>query len=377
MRTLGRPIRTSAGRSSKRSNPERPKEWTRVSRRQKTSSPAPPSGRRTESDYGLELRPDRPELKMGHGAGKRRAPQEKRQKSPQPGPVSNLAPGLYITATPIGNASDITLRALNVLKDCDVIVAEDTRVTARLLAIHGISRPLLSYNDHNAPSMRPRLLAKLRDGARLALVSDAGTPLISDPGLKLVRAALAENLPVTPVPGPSAALAALSAAGLPTDRFLFAGFLPAKRSARRAALETLCSVPASLVFFESSGRLAAALADMADILGPRDGAVGREITKLHEEFRRAPLTKLAAHYAKAPSPKGEITVVTAPPPPAQAPGTARIDALLTSALPFMPVRAAAALVAEATGATRRTVYARALILKKSSPSADFSDGSEH
>ncbi|MCH8859271.1 MAG: 16S rRNA (cytidine(1402)-2'-O)-methyltransferase [Proteobacteria bacterium] len=314
---------------------------------------------------------------MGHDAGKRGATQGKRQKSPQSSSISNLAPGLYITATPIGNASDITLRALKVLKDCDVIVAEDTRVTARLLAIHGISRPLLSYNDHNAPSMRPRLLAKLRDGARLALVSDAGTPLISDPGLKLIRAAFEENLPVIPIPGPSAVLAALSVAGLPTDRFLFAGFLPAKRGARRAALETLRSVPASLVFFESPGRLAAALADMADILGPRDGAVGREITKLHEEFRRAPLTKLAAHYAKAPSPKGEITVVTAPPASTQAPNIARIDGLLSSALAFMPVRAAAALVAKATGAARRTVYARALVLKKSSLSADSPRDSEH
>jgi 16S rRNA (cytidine1402-2'-O)-methyltransferase len=272
-----------------------------------------------------------------------------------------LAPGLYVTATPIGNASDITLRALETLRQCDAIVAEDTRVTSRLLSIHGISRPLLSYNDHNAPSMRPKLLERLRQGARLAFVSDAGTPLVSDPGHKLVGAALAEDIRVFPIPGPSAALAALVAAGLPTDRFLFAGFLPAKSGERKTALRALAGVPASLVFFESANRLADSLADMAAILGPRPAAVAREITKLHEEIRRGTLPKLAAGYA-GDAPKGEITLVVAP-PLNEAPDMARLDPLLNAALAFMPVSAAAALIAEATGMPKRLVYARALALK--------------
>src|SRR5262245_57452745 len=210
-------------------------------------------------------------------------------------PAATLSPGLYITATPIGNASDVTLRALEVLRSCDAIVAEDTRVTARLLAIHGISRPLFIYNDYNAPSVRPKLLQRLREGARLALVSDAGTPLVSDPGHKLVTAAQAEGIAVHPVPGPSAALAALTVSGLSSERFLFAGFLPAKTGERRAALEELGVIPATLVVFESAQRLAETLKDMAEILGSRDAAVTRELTKLHEEVRRAPLMELTAH----------------------------------------------------------------------------------
>jgi 16S rRNA (cytidine1402-2'-O)-methyltransferase len=276
--------------------------------------------------------------------------------------AAHLSPGLYVTATPIGNASDIGLRALGILKGCDAIVAEDTRVTSRLLAIHGISRPLLAYNDHNAPSMRPKLLARLRQGARLALVSDAGTPLVSDPGLKLVQAALGEGVPVYPVPGASAALAALVVSGLPSDRFFFAGFLPAKAGERRRALEALGSIPASLIFYESPGRIGETLGDMADILGDRRAAVARELTKLHEEVRRAPLSELAKDYA-GPPPKGEITVVVAPPAAAE-PDLARIDALLRQALPAMAVSGAAALVAQALGAPRRLVYARALKLKE-------------
>ena len=168
--------------------------------------------------------------------------------------MSAFVPGLYITATPIGNAADITLRALSLLNTCDAIVTEDTRVTSRLLAIHGISRPLLCYNDHNAGSMRPKLLAKLKAGAVLALVSDAGTPLVSDPGYRLVKAAREEGIAVFPVPGPSAALAALTVAGLPSDRFLFAGFLPAKTSARRTVLEELRAVPATVIFFEAPAK---------------------------------------------------------------------------------------------------------------------------
>jgi len=285
--------------------------------------------------------------------------------------ASALAPGLYITATPIGNAADITLRALNVLKQCDAIVAEDTRVTSRLLSLYGISRPLLVYNDHNARSMRPKLLEKLREGARFAFVSDAGTPLVSDPGHRLVREAREAGLSVFPIPGASAALAALTAAGLPSDRFFFAGFLPAKSGERRTALAALRAVPATLIFFESAQRLGESLADMAEILGPREGAVARELTKLHEEVKRAPLEELAAIYAGAP-PKGEIVVLAGPPLPEAAPDPARIDALLRRALPFMPVKAATALIAEATGAARRAVYLRALALKGESEAGDDS-----
>jgi 16S rRNA (cytidine1402-2'-O)-methyltransferase len=295
--------------------------------------------------------------------------QENAQTEP---PSAILAPGLYVTATPIGNAADITLRALSVLKHCDAIVVEDTRVTSRLLALYGISRPLLIYNDHNAASMRPKLLGKLREGMRLALVSDAGTPLVSDPGHKLVREAREAGCPVFPVPGASAVLAALTAAGLPSDRFLFAGFLPAKAGERRSRLESLRSIPATLIFYESAQRLGESLAAMADILGPRDAAVARELTKLHEEVRRDTLPKLAASYAGAP-PKGEIVLVVGPPAEDQAPDSAQIDALLIQALPFMPVKAAASLVADATGSARRAVYLRALALKNERE--DSGDGS--
>jgi 16S rRNA (cytidine1402-2'-O)-methyltransferase len=275
-----------------------------------------------------------------------------------------LAPGLYVTATPIGHARDITLRALDVLKGCDVIAAEDTRVTAKLLAIHGISKPLLAYNDHNAARERPRLIARLQGDARIALVSDAGTPLVSDPGYKLVRAAIEQGIHVEAIPGASALLTALVLAGLPTDRFLFAGFLPAKPGERRTVLEELKSVPASLVFFESPRRIAECLADMTDVLGDRAAAVGRELTKLHEDVRRGNLASLAKSYTGEEAPKGEVTIVVGP-APAAAPDFALIDSLLGQALAFMPVRAAADLVAEATHAPRRAVYDRALELKKS------------
>ncbi|HEY1961153.1 MAG TPA: 16S rRNA (cytidine(1402)-2'-O)-methyltransferase [Rhizomicrobium sp.] len=276
--------------------------------------------------------------------------------------AQNAATGLYVVATPIGNAADITLRALAVLKACDLIAAEDTRVTSKLLAIHGISKPLSAYNDHNAARERPRLLAKLRGGARIALVSDAGTPLVSDPGYKLVRAALAEGLPVQAIPGPSAALTALALAGLPTDRFLFAGFLPTKSGERRRVLAELRSTRASLIFFESPQRLADALADMAEVLGSRPAAVARELTKLHEEVRRGDLEQLAAQYAEEAPPKGEVTVVVGPPPDT-APDFAKADALLSKALPLMPLSGAADLIAEALDLPKRAIYERALALK--------------
>jgi 16S rRNA (cytidine1402-2'-O)-methyltransferase len=275
------------------------------------------------------------------------------------GDAAELAPGLYVTATPIGNARDITLRALDVLAACDAIAAEDTRVTAKLLAIHGIHKPLTAYNDHNGARERPKLIARLKHGAKIALVSDAGTPLVSDPGYKLVREALAEGIPVHAVPGASATLTALALAGLPTDRFLFAGFLPARAGERGAILAEFKTVRATLIVFESAQRLAESLKQMAEVLGDRAVAVTRELTKLHEEVRRGTLSILAAQYADAPPPKGEVTVLIGPPPEAVA-DFARIDALLDQALPFMPVKAAAELIALALDVPRKAVYERAL-----------------
>lgn len=275
------------------------------------------------------------------------------------GAAGELAPGLYITATPIGNARDITLRALDVLAGCDVIAAEDTRVSAKLLAIHGLSRPLTAYNDHNGARERPKLIARLRHGARIALISDAGTPLVSDPGYKLVREALAEGIPVHAIPGASATLTALALAGLPTDRFLFAGFLPSKTGERSTALAELKNVRATLIFFESAQRLGESLTQMIEVLGDRAVAVARELTKLHEEVRRGTLSILAAQYAQEPPPKGEVTILVGPPPEQHA-DMARIDSLLDKALPFMPVRAASELIAEALGTPRKEIYQRAL-----------------
>jgi 16S rRNA (cytidine1402-2'-O)-methyltransferase len=273
-----------------------------------------------------------------------------------------LAAGLYILATPIGNARDISLRALEVLKACDVIAAEDTRVTAKLLAIHGVSRPLIAYNDHNGAEMRPRILARLEQGQAVVLVSDAGTPLVSDPGYKLVRATIAANLPIVALPGPSAVLAGLTLSGLPSDRFLFAGFLSSKAGERKTMLEELKGLRATLIFFESAQRLSESLAAMADVLGNRDAVMARELTKLHEEVRRGSLQELAAHYEKQGAPKGEVTLLVAPPQEA-APDTARIDAALKSALAFMPVKAAAELIAGLTDGSRKQIYARALEMK--------------
>ena len=272
------------------------------------------------------------------------------------------APGLHLVATPIGNIEDITLRALAVLQGADVIACEDTRVTAKLLTRHGVATPMLAYHDHNAERVRPLLLERLRQGEAVALVSDAGTPLVSDPGFKLVRAAIAEGLPVTALPGPSAALAALVLSGLPSDRFLFAGFLPPKSAARRRELAELARVPATLVFFEGASRLAAALADMAAVLGDRPAAVARELTKIYEEVRRGRLGELAAHYEAAGPPRGEIVITVAPPEEAPAQEGEALDAQLEAALGEMSLKDASAAVSAATGLPRREVYARALAL---------------
>lgn len=274
----------------------------------------------------------------------------------------DLAAGLYILATPIGNARDISLRALETLKGCDAICAEDTRVTSKLLAIHGISKPLLTYNDHNGAEMRPKILARLEQGQAVVLVSDAGTPLVSDPGYKLVRQAVAAGLSVIALPGPSAVLVGLTLSGLPSDRFLFAGFLSAKAGERKSVLEELKGIRTTLIFFESAQRLPESLAAMTEVLGDRPAAMARELTKLHEEVRRGSLRELAAYYEKHGAPKGEVTLVVGPPLDT-APDTARIDAALRSALAFMPVKAAAEMIAGLTGSSRKEIYARALELR--------------
>lgn len=274
--------------------------------------------------------------------------------------ASPLAPGLYVTATPIGNAGDISLRALDVLSRADLVLCEDTRVTSKLFAIHHVEARTAPYHDHNAAEMRPRILKRLEAGEAIALVSDAGTPLVSDPGLKLVREAIAAGHTVTALPGASSVLAALTLAGLPTDRFFFAGFLSAKQEARRKELAELAAVPATLVFLESANRLAASLADMAETLGSREAAVARELTKKFEEVRRAPLGELAAHYSKAGAPKGEIVVVVGPPEKRAALCAHEIDAMLENALRRSSLKDAVAEVVSMTGLPRREIYARAL-----------------
>jgi len=278
--------------------------------------------------------------------------------------ASKLEPGLWVVATPIGNLGDVTTRARDVLLGADLVICEDTRVTAKLMARIGARRPMLSYNDHNAPRVRPGLLARLRGGAALALVSDAGTPCISDPGFKLVRAALDEGMAVRAVPGPSSVTAALSIAGLPTDRFLFVGFLPPRTAARHAALDEIAQVRATLVILESPGRLAALLADAAACLGSREAAVARELTKIYEEVRHGTLDELAAHYAAAATPKGEIVVLVGPPQADAAVSLEDVDVRLGEALARLPPRRAAAEVAKATGLAANELYARVLELRR-------------
>lgn len=273
-----------------------------------------------------------------------------------------LVPGLYVIATPIGNLADITLRALDTLKSADLVLCEDTRVTAKLFAAHGVKTPLRPYHDHNAAEARPEILARLAGGAAIGLVSDAGTPLVSDPGYKLVRAARDAGVAVFTVPGASALLGALSIAGAPTDRFLFAGFPPSKPGQRAHWLEGLSTVAATLVFYETGPRLAASLAAMAAAFGDRKACVARELTKLHEETREGGLEHLATAYAEEPAPRGEIVIVVHPPQAAPA-GEADIDSALEDALDALSVKDAAATVAAALGAPKRVVYARALALK--------------
>ncbi|SER81782.1 16S rRNA (cytidine1402-2'-O)-methyltransferase [Tranquillimonas rosea] len=280
-----------------------------------------------------------------------------------PAEIRPLAPGLYLVATPIGNARDVTLRALDILASADVIAAEDTRTTRKLMDIHGIrlsDRPLIAYHDHNGPSVRPRLLEMIREGRSVAYASDAGTPLVADPGFVLTRETVAAGLPVTGAPGPSAALAALSLSGLPSDRFLFAGFLPSAAGPRRAALTELQDVPATLVLFESPKRCSRTLMEMSDILGEeRQAALCRELTKKFEEVRRGSLAELAAGVSDDP-PRGEVVLVV---DRNRAAASAEdMEAALKEALQTMRVKDAANSVAEAFGLPKREVYQAALRL---------------
>ena len=273
-----------------------------------------------------------------------------------------LAPGRYIVATPIGNLADVTLRALATLAAADAVLAEDTRVSRHLMDRYEISTPLIAYHEHNAARLRPRLIGRLAEGEALALISDAGTPLISDPGCKLAAEAAAAGIALMSVPGPSAALAALVSSGLPTDRFFFEGFLPPKGAARRERVNALAGIPATLLFYEAPSRLAAALDDLSAELGPRPAAVARELTKLYEETRRGTLAELAAHYAAEGPPKGEIVIVVGPPQAAPRLDADALDAEIVDALGALSVKDAAAAVAARIGLPRRQVYARALLL---------------
>lgn len=272
-----------------------------------------------------------------------------------------LAPGLHVVATPIGNLADVTLRALRTLAAADIVACEDTRVTRVLLDRYGIARSLFTYHEHNAAEQRPKLLAALAEGRSIALVSDAGTPLLSDPGYRLVQEAAEAGHAIVPIPGASALLAGLVAAGLPTDAFFFAGFLPPKEAGRRKRLAEIAAVPGTLVFYESPHRLGAALADMAAVLGDRPATVARELTKLYETIRRGPLSALAAAFGDAP-PKGEIVVLVGPPIEAT-PDSETVDALLLRLLATGSVKSAAEDAAAATGLPRRDLYQRALALR--------------
>ena len=279
------------------------------------------------------------------------------------------APGLYLVATPIGNLGDITLRALETLAGVDIIACEDTRITRRLLERFSITATLKQYHEHNAEQARPKILEALARGSSIALVSDAGTPLISDPGFKLVREVSAAGFPVIALPGPSSVLTALSVAALPTDRFFFEGFLPSKQNARRTRIAELARIDATLVMFESGARVQDSLQDLAGIMGERDAAICREMTKLHEEVRRATLTELAA-ISDTLETRGEFVLVVGPPAADAGMNDAALDDLLRTALTHSTVKDAVAQAVDASGRAKREVYARALELSKDMRSSD-------
>jgi len=281
--------------------------------------------------------------------------------------AGQLAPGLWLVATPIGNLGDIGARAARVLAGADLVVCEDTRVTGVLLRHLGVSRPLRPYHDHNAVRVRPELLRRLEAGERIALVSDAGTPGIADPGFKLVREAVARGIPVRTVPGPSAAIAALSVSGLPTDRFLFEGFLPPKPAARRRRLAAVADLDATLVVYEAPHRIAATLADMAEILGDRDAAIARELTKLHEQVVHGRLAELGRRIGADIPKRGEFVIVVGPPEAQAAPAAAgeeEVRELLRTLLAEAGLRDAVARAAIRTGLPKKRLYALALALRE-------------
>jgi 16S rRNA (cytidine1402-2'-O)-methyltransferase len=284
--------------------------------------------------------------------------------------AARAAGGLYLVATPIGNLGDITLRALETLAGVDVVACEDTRITRRLTERYGITAELTPYHEHNAATARPKILRRLEQGGSVALVSDAGTPLISDPGFKLVREACAAGHAVIALPGASSVLTALSVAALPTDRFFFEGFLPPKQTARRARLAELARIDATLVLFESGNRMQETLADLAEIMGAREAAICRELTKMHEEVTRAPLAELAAGADNLET-RGEFVLVIAPPAAdAQAMTTDKLDELLRDQLERHSVKDAVAHAVELSGRPRREIYARALELSKQGHAKD-------
>jgi len=274
----------------------------------------------------------------------------------------SLNAGLYIVATPIGNLRDMTLRGLDILRSAEHIYAEDTRQTQKLLNAYAIKASLTAYHDHNTAKRIPAIIKQIEDGASTALVSDAGTPLVSDPGFKLVRAVIAARLPVIPVPGASAPLAGLVTSGLPSDKFMFAGFLPPKSAARKSALEALKTVPATLIFFETGPRIKDSLTDMKTVLGERTAAVARELTKRYEEIRRGSLQELIDSVTKT-RPKGEIVVLVSPPLANEMWNEGRVDAALKASIPEQGVKRASAEVALKAGWAKRDVYERALKLK--------------
>ena len=291
--------------------------------------------------------------------GREANPPGSARKAPGESP-ERLPPGLYLVATPIGNARDITLRALDILAAADLVACEDTRVTRRLLQIHGLAARLAAYHDHNAERVRPKLLAAIQAGKAVALASDAGMPLVSDPGFGLVRAARAAGLAVTSAPGANAALTALQLSGLAPDRFAFLGFLPARRAARRRALEPWSGAPATLLAYEAAPRLAACLADMAAVLGAREASLARELTKRHEEVVRGRLDELAARYAAAGPPRGELVIVVGP--PAEAAPAEVSDAVLAERIAALGLARAAGELAVMSGRPRRDLYQRGLKL---------------
>ena len=284
-------------------------------------------------------------------------------KPPEGADFKLLVSGLYLVATPIGNAADITLRALDVLSRADIVLCEDTRTSGKLMKMYDIQATMQPYHEYNAERVRPMIMKHLSQGKVVAMISDAGMPLVSDPGYKMVKACVKEGVMVTAAPGPSATLTALVISGLPTDRFFFQGFLPPKTGARQKSLCEISTIPGTLIFLESAKRLAASLADMNNVLGNRPAAVGRELTKFYEEIRRGNLDELATYYACAGAPKGEITLCVGPPLAISPPSDEKLDVMLKKALISHSVKEVEAHFSITTGLSKRVLYNRALVLK--------------